>query len=332
MEKIALCENNDLKNLLIFLKLNWKNENTKFKNIKFFKWLYFNKNSKKYNFVLFKKKNIIRGCLGFFINDNSIKKVVWLSLWLVDQNYRKNVSGLSLLNFLKKKYKNSIIITSGINKKTTPIYKILRFKIAKLNQFYLINPKKKILNLVKVNKQKKYNFKKNDFQIIIKNKINFLENNKIFQRKEKIYLKDIKYFKKKYQFNPIFKYKFYIIKNTKKIFGFFIGRVCTFNKSKALRLVEFYGCENKISYLGNQFIDIMLKKNYEFIDFYNYGINKNYLEEAGFQINKMKSDTIIPNYFSPFVKKNIDIDVVFWPNNTKIKVFKGDGDQDRPNF
>jgi hypothetical protein len=40
---------------------------------------------------------------------------------------------------------------------------------------------------------------------------------------------------------------------------------------------------------------------------------------------------IIPNYFEPFVAENIDI-YFFSNTNEKVYIFKGDGDQDRPNF
>ena len=42
---------------------------------------------------------------------------------------------------------------------------------------------------------------------------------------------------------------------------------------------------------------------------------------------------VVPNYFEPFVNKNIDISVGYRKyNNIKgnVRIFKGDGDQDRP--
>ena len=122
MEQITFCKKNDLNNLISFLKKNWINKDTKFKNIKFFKWFYFNKKFKKYNFVIIKKNNLIKGCLGFYVNDNYYKNVIWLSFWLIDQKNRENFDGLSLLNFLKLKFKNSIFATTGMNHKTIPIY------------------------------------------------------------------------------------------------------------------------------------------------------------------------------------------------------------------
>ena len=77
----------------------------------------------------------------------------------------------------------------------------------------------------------------------------------------------------------------------------------------------------------------MLKKNkYEYLDFYNLGIEKKLLQKAGFQKNKFSNKIVIPNYFEPFEKRNVNIQCVTWPKKTEIPVFKGDGDQDRPRF
>ena len=55
--------------------------------------------------------------------------------------------------------------------------------------------------------------------------------------------------------------------------------------------------------------------------------DKTFFETAGFE-EQIDDKNIIPNYFGPFVQKNIDI----WTRaqDKKTIFFKGDGDQDRP--
>ena len=73
-----------------------------------------------------------------------------------------------------------------------------------------------------------------------------------------------------------------------------------------------------------------LLKGYEYIDFYLYGIEDDILRDAGFVLQD-DDVNIIPNYFEPFVQKNISLD--FYADSLEeIILFKGDGDQDRPNF
>ena len=47
-------------------------------------------------------------------------------------------------------------------------------------------------------------------------------------------------------------------------------------------------------------------------------------------VKKGLSD-IVPNYFEPFLKQNINIDYAFKSKSPYV-IFKGDSDQDRPNL
>ena len=88
-----------------------------------------------------------------------------------------------------------------------------------------------------------------------------------------------------------------------------------------LRIVDYIG--NRRLFAGLRgFIDANLKK-YEYIDFYCYGFEENYILEAGFTLLDDSDDNIIPNYFQPFERKNIDI----WVNSSRdgCLFFKADG-------
>ena len=77
----------------------------------------------------------------------------------------------------------------------------------------------------------------------------------------------------------------------------------------------------------------MIKKySAEYIDFYSYGIDEKYIIEAGFINRRKYKNLVIPEYFEPYIKKNIDL-MYGYINKTKkkVKIFKGDGDRDRPN-
>jgi hypothetical protein len=64
-----------------------------------------------------------------------------------------------------------------------------------------------------------------------------------------------------------------------------------------------------------------------------FGIPENILFKSGFnKLKRKSSETIIPNYFEPFEQKNITIDFfVSSQEMGNVRIYKGDGDQDRPN-
>ena len=72
-------------------------------------------------------------------------------------------------------------------------------------------------------------------------------------------------------------------------------------------------------------------ENAEYIDCVNFGIDEETFLNAGFTKLHLDRDTIIPNYFEPFERKNIKIEFSY-KSKKPYMVFKGDSDQDRPNI
>jgi hypothetical protein len=97
--------------------------------------------------------------------------------------------------------------------------------------------------------------------------------------------------------------------------------------------MDYLGNENDIIYISKYLYQIVIDNDYEYIDFMCYGFNDDNLKEACFtKINLESNDLIVPNYFSPFVQENIKINFMADTKELdKIRIFKADGDQDRPN-
>ena len=94
-------------------------------------------------------------------------------------------------------------------------------------------------------------------------------------------------------------------------------------------MVDFIGNEEVIPAMGT-FLEKMLQGNeVEYIDFYCDGFDRELILRAGFSELEENDTNIIPNYFGPFVQKNIDIFVSSSQQGTRFT--KADADQDRPN-
>ena len=335
MIKFKICKKSEYLLLNNFIKKNWPKKTIITKNKYLFEWLYLDKKKKRYNFITSRNKNKILSCIGFFKNEVIIKKkkkgLIWLSFWLSKKNKYLS-SGIDLYYYLVKKYKNHIIGTIGLNQNTIPIYKSLGFNVGKLNHFYILNPDLKRFFLIShKNSSKRYIKTKDKLFIEINSKVDFYRKSD-FKKYEKIYYKNLNYFKSKYQDNPFYNYNFYVIKNKTSNLAFFIGRECTYKRNKSLRYVEFFGSEKILKHIKFNLIKLLTINKYEYIDFYNYGINVNLIKSAGFSINNFTKKIVIPNYYEPFVKKNIKINFAYYPPNKKFPMFKGDCDQDRPNI
>jgi|TARA_B110000027_G_scaffold134035_1_gene164553 hypothetical protein len=338
MSKVIFpCNLFDLKNLKNYLKNNWVKDHILLRSKKIFNWYY--QERKNYNFIYSKKNKIITSCLGIIPNkkieknDKSIfdikNQIIWLTMWSVDKRIKHN-SGLDLLFFVMKKAKKSIIATVGCNKNSFNIFRSLGFKCSFLKHYYFINPKKKFFNLINIKNIKTYNYKKTKKKLFLLDFMKSYSKIKNIDILEKKFKKDYFYFFDKYLKNPFYIYKFFFYKDM-NIEGFFVAREAKHNLFKSLRIVEFFGNYEKLENLTYDLRNISINNNYEYIDFYNYGIPSKILTNLGFMMNTYKKEIIIPNYYEPFILKNIKLAFSFFPPNSKIYLFKGDCDQERPN-
>ena len=106
-----------------------------------------------------------------------------------------------------------------------------------------------------------------------------------------------------------------------------VFRIVEHLSSKALRLVDCIGDYNDLCHVTYCIDTFMNDIEAEYVDLYESGINPDVLKKAGWR-KVCESSNIIPNYFSPYEKRNIRIHYASTSQNAVY--FKGDGDQDRP--
>ncbi len=137
--------------------------------------------------------------------------------------------------------------------------------------------------------------------------------------------KDRWYVERRYFNHPIYKYLLYGINNKAVL----VCREMTVRESKALRIVDILGDPSYIRYAGRALRNLIESNNWEYVDLYEQAMNDEDLIAAGFSERTQDDVNIIPNYFEPFVQKNVEI----WVNrrDDSSLCFKADGDQDRPN-
>ena len=83
----------------------------------------------------------------------------------------------------------------------------------------------------------------------------------------------------------------------------------------------------------NQFVELLERERAECISFPCDGLKYEDLYKGGFRLRD-ESDIILPVYYEPFVKSNVELDYHFYPEELgkSLVIVKGDADQDRPNI
>ena len=333
---ISIAKVEDADEIMKFIENEWKKNHILAVNKSFF--LYEYKNKDLLNFVISKNdNNEINGIQGFLKSSNEKNTSVWATMWCVSKSNTSPMLGISILNYLRDQGYESVM-SNGINESSKRIYEHLEFNVGKLNQYFIPNKnlnKYKIAKLpesilkkkLKISKNKKLIFKKINLDDIYK-KFDF---SKFSLR---LPFKDFSYLKKKFFDHPIYQYTIYGMFDESKLSSILVTRINGYKDSTCMRIIDFYGKESTLGDFVQNLLPIMHSAGHEYIDLFTKGLDEKIILKAGFiSVNSKKNDAVIPNYFEPFVQQNISIsyftDTVDLKN---LRIYKGDGDQDRPSL
>ena len=320
---IQFAKKSDIEDIMSFIDTEWKKNHILARDRAFFEYMYVL--GEQVNFVISRDESCqVNGILGFIPYDRECKQVS-LTMWKALAS-SEGMVGMGMLNALLKEIQPEVIASPGINPQTTiPLYRFLKFETGKMKHYFRLN-KCEEYNIAMVkdggeiadvpdegNVFELYSY--DEFlQLQIKYESNAL-------KKEEWYIK------KRYFEHPVYKYRFFCVKEEENSL-IIVAREEYVGQAVCLRMVDLLGKHSLLS-KATKFLDHEMKKEkYEYLDCYVAGIKDAVFRDAGWE-NCEERDVIIPNYFAPFERTNIDVYYCSKPGGTVL--FRGDGDQDRPN-
>ncbi len=334
---IRLADVSDIDAIMRFIDEHWKKGHIMAVNRSFFEYEF--RDGDRVNFIIAVDKKTgeiecIQGFLPCSKTDDPSKKDVWGSIWKVNDTH-KNMAflGIEVDERLPKLLNCRMGMGVGLNPKTSLIIadQVFRSKTGKMKQYYLLgdimNPQIAVINHVPEvrNKGNYLNLDVVKLENMQELKIDF-----DIDSIDALPYKDSWYFEKRYFNYPIYHYDVYGVKQYGKTEAVLVTREISCNNKKVIRVIDYIGNFTLISSLGPFLHSLVDDGGYEYLDFYEFGVDDNYFLDAGMTLREDNDKNIIPNYFEPFVQQNIDIWVSYSLDGTKC--FKGDSDQDRPNF
>ena len=323
----------EYKTLSKFIHQYYRKNHILSKSKKLFDQMFYDNHLKKYNFLIAKEKNSIlatKGILPLQMFDRKLKFETFMTMWCST----RPTAGIRIFEKLLDK-KFNFICGIGSSPESVTYQKYKKFKIGKLNHFYLLSKKIKSFKIARVNKNYKNIRGKYYGENYIKLTPNLLKNEKLDSLfKYQIPKKSSNYLINKYLKSKYYKYYAYGSIKKDKIINIVILRNCYYQNRTAIRIIDYIGSDKNFKFLDRLFLFLFEKNNVEYVDFYSFGIPDREILNCGFQIKKIKDENIIPNHFEPFEKKNKTIIFGYLKRNIskkKIRLFKGDSDMDRPN-
>lgn len=247
------------------------------------------------------------------------------------KNPEQRLLGEEMARYFEKNMKCYNVFSVGVEKRYAQVIKKLGGAcIERLKHYYLLGECKDF-KIARIEEYKKPEVLKSDAQLVelstiedFKNKVNLEVVHKDYPRRS------INYIQHRYYEHPYYSYHLFGIDGKEGVQCVIVVREESLKQRKILRIVDLFGKDSELQYAGDAINELLSKGQYEYIDFYCYGIDEKVLLAAGFVERTENDKNIIPNYFDPFVQENVEIYFYTWylPN---IHVYRGFGDQDRPN-
>lgn len=322
----------DIPDIMRFIKENWKADHIFANDREFFEYMFVDGEEVHYVVARGEESNIIYGCVGFVkYNSMDMPDVSGMMLRVLKSpNVFLGVEvNDAILYFNNPRFSFGL----GMNTKTSGKIERLRgIESGKMVHYYRLcdRPEYKI---AKILYKSILPVSKSGRKLLPVH--SFLEFDAAVDDKylhQKTPYKDKKYLKHRYFEHPIYIYDcLAIADDDEKTGSVIITRTIEHENARVLRIIDFLGRDEDLSGIGYALDDIMKRNQYEYADCYCVGLGEEIMKKAGF-IRRTEEDTnIIPNYFEPFEQKNVDI-YYSVGKGENIYLFKGDSDQDRPNY
>lgn len=329
--EIRFCALEEYELLVDFIKRHWSENHIFVKSKQALDFQHLDKKNKRYNFIVaYNKTNKeFDAILGFILLSQYSKSLkdenLWLSIWKSRQDYAG--LGLRLIKSLEQMLKPKHIGALGLSQYSRKFYQLFNYDmIGILYHFYIKNEKTKSFKIAVFSKEKqeKSNLKQS-YRIEKLSLKEFKKSNLKFCFTPK---KDTQYFIERYYKNPFYTYENYGIYKNEKLISAFFARTIKQNTAKCIIITDWIGVFAKNLY--NDFQIFLQKQKCEFVSLICFVKSPNPIYAMGFKLLNKDKD-LIPVYFEPFVKENIDIHFAFKSKNKTYAIFKGDSDQDRIN-
>lgn len=321
--------------LMGFINNHWRKGHILAIDRALFDWQYLDQRRGRYNFIIAADDTGIHAILGFiplsqFDAEIEIGRLVWLAIWKVTDAFAGRKLGKRLLDHLIDVLRPKIIGANAISDSAAHRYRSAGWHLGRLSHHYILHPDdKRKLVLTEAPSMRPMLLPPGTRKIEKIDADEFARTAERWRGGEP--QKSPAYYENRYAKHPTYSYWLYRIRERARTSGLLVIRQCEHAGASALRIVDFVGPEDAL--LGASWGGLLEVNEAEYIDFYSAGIHEDVLRWSGFS-NRVDGDgVIIPNYFEPFSRTNVEIDTMTSiPVGPTYRIFKGDSDQDRPNL
>ncbi len=319
----------DIPDIMRFMDEHWKPGNILAKNREFFEWQFLEDEKINMFIGVDEEDGKIYGMIGAIVYSRRSDPDVSACTWQVIKSSNPML-GIELSEYMLEHLNARYNLGAGLSKKAVRLHKLLGCEIIEMDHYYRLADRTNY-RIAKVSDKKipvaeetgyslEHIYSVEEMKQVIPEKI--LMN--------QLLSKDYNYIEKRYFSHPVYHYDVWKIADAGgHSHSVLITREERVRNNRICKIIDFYGRTEDLGKIARALDHQMEDKGYEYVDIYSYGISVKIYEQGGFVRCDENSKNIIPNYFYPFMQENISLKMV-QPELDGIRLFRGDGDQDRP--
>ncbi len=269
------------------------------------------------------------GMMGYNLLNHSEHPDVSTGMKLALKNPDYELLGEELSICLRKEIPFRISVSPGVRERYAKALRLLNEQtIDEMKQYIRIHPSKEQFTIAKVNSMFREKAKGSKSLLPVHERDVLRKGIKDSVLRRNMPYQDVDFLEHRFLDHPMFTYKVWQIHPTEEG-AFLFGREVEHEGAKVLRLIDFVGEDRELKGIDAALDQLMMENDYEYIDFFCYGIDKEIMEQAGFFEHKWESGNIFPDFFEPFLQENGKI-FFYVEDKSNLHVYKAFGDQDRP--
>ncbi|HEP1843368.1 TPA: hypothetical protein VCA72_000469 [Streptococcus suis] len=316
---IELLTNENREELREFLKNHWRENHIFVEDPEYFAY-------EVDNFTMYRnEQGKIVACLGYMVyNDKQdASHFIWKAI--------EKGTGAVLLDYLLENFRS--LSGPGMNPGTLPFYDKRGHVTGRMNHYYRLNTTLSEFMIASIKQLPTFKPLKAKGNVEIVESMEKLLSNMDYNSMEHYpnIFKSKKFFEKRY-FNHYY-YTYNILATRDRINeeydAILVYRLVEAEGKTCVRIIDFLGKEERFEDFIAFLDELIKEKGYEYIDIYEIGLGVETLERAGLVERTEDDINIIPNYFEPFEKRNVEVHYMTTIKEN-VRMFRGDGDQDRP--
>ncbi len=330
MHQIRFATTNDQHSLSDFIDEVWKTGHVLARDDRLFSWQH--RSGSRLNFAIAVAPEIgrIDAISGFipcaqFDEELAPNRDFWMVMWKRRESADDPMLGLRLHHFLQEQLKPTTCGAIGLTPVAARLYGALGFEVGKVNQYFIARDDCHDFRLIEIHGFAFAEHQTRSRQSLVRRRIEDITS---FPTQAHRPFKSLAFLRNRYANHPTYDYTFYQLSETGTIF---VVRKCEANGASCLRIIDIIGDVSQDGATQREWQCIMNQEQAEYVDCLNSGVPASCFRDLGFYL---RNDQItIPHYYEPFERRNVDICCAFKnDSDTPYAFFKGDADQDRPNY